>query len=115
MIVGYSTHLYLPIRAAQHPAVNEGAPATWDKLRDLLERSDDVLSADVPGVEDGIDAAKSFKRFGANQAVSVGDDANSMRAASSEREVARSPLAARCSLMPRYSPSSPRSCRNSAA
>ena len=38
MVVGYSTHLYLPIRAAQHPAVNEGAPATWDKMRDLLER-----------------------------------------------------------------------------
>jgi tetratricopeptide (TPR) repeat protein len=38
MVVGYSTHLYLPIRAAQHPAINEGAPATWDKMRDLLER-----------------------------------------------------------------------------
>jgi hypothetical protein len=38
MVAGYSTHLYLPIRAAQHPAVNEGAPASWDKLRDLLER-----------------------------------------------------------------------------
>lgn len=38
MVAGYSTHLYLPIRAAQHPAINEGAPATWDKLRDLLER-----------------------------------------------------------------------------
>src|SRR6185436_7296705 len=38
MVAGYSTHLYLPIRAAQHPGVNEGAPATWDKLRDLLER-----------------------------------------------------------------------------
>ncbi|MCE9626643.1 MAG: DUF2723 domain-containing protein [Candidatus Eisenbacteria bacterium] len=38
MVAGYSTHLYLPIRAAQQPAVNEGAPATWDKLRDLLER-----------------------------------------------------------------------------
>ena len=38
MIVGYSTHVYLPIRAAQRPGINEGAPATWDKLRDLLER-----------------------------------------------------------------------------
>ena len=38
MAAGYSTHVYLPIRAAQHPGVNEGAPATWDKLRDLLER-----------------------------------------------------------------------------
>ncbi len=38
MVAGYSTHLYLPIRAAQHPAINEGAPATWEKLRDLLER-----------------------------------------------------------------------------
>lgn len=38
MVAGYSTHLYLPIRAAQHPAINEGAPATWDRLRDLLER-----------------------------------------------------------------------------
>ncbi len=38
MIAGYSTHLYLPIRAAQHPGVNEGAPDNWDKLRDLLER-----------------------------------------------------------------------------
>ena len=26
MVVGYSTHAYLPIRAAQHPAINEGDP-----------------------------------------------------------------------------------------
>jgi Tfp pilus assembly protein PilF len=38
MAVGYSTHLYLPIRAAQHPAINEGDPSTWTNLRDLLER-----------------------------------------------------------------------------
>ena len=38
MAAGYSTHAYLPIRAAQHPAINEGNPDTWDRLRDLLER-----------------------------------------------------------------------------
>ncbi len=38
MTVGYSTHLYLPIRAAQHPAINEGDPSSWERLRDLLER-----------------------------------------------------------------------------
>ena len=38
MVVGYSTHLYLPIRAAQHPAVNEGDPSSWNSLRDVLER-----------------------------------------------------------------------------
>ncbi len=38
MIAGYSTHAFLPIRAAQRPAINEGAPADWNSLRDLLER-----------------------------------------------------------------------------
>ena len=38
MVVGYSTHLYLPIRARLHPAVNEGSPENWGSLRDLLER-----------------------------------------------------------------------------
>ncbi len=38
MVAGYSTHVYLPIRAAQHPAINEGNPATWESLRYLLER-----------------------------------------------------------------------------
>ncbi|MGH7730174.1 MAG: protein O-mannosyl-transferase family [Candidatus Eiseniibacteriota bacterium] len=38
MAAGYSTHLYLPIRAAQHPAINEAAPDNWKNLRDQLER-----------------------------------------------------------------------------
>ena len=38
IVVGYSTHLYLPLRAAQHPAINEGNPSSWDSLRYLLER-----------------------------------------------------------------------------
>ena len=38
MVAGYSTHVYLPIRAAQHPAINEGNPSNWANLRDLLER-----------------------------------------------------------------------------
>jgi hypothetical protein len=38
MVIGYSTHLYLPIRAAQHPAINEGDPSSWAAMRDLLER-----------------------------------------------------------------------------
>jgi Protein of unknown function (DUF2723)/Tetratricopeptide repeat len=38
MAAGYSTHIYLPIRAAQHPAVNEGDPSNWDRLSFLLER-----------------------------------------------------------------------------
>jgi Flp pilus assembly protein TadD len=38
MLVGYSTHLYLPIRAAQHPAINMGNASTWPALKRLLER-----------------------------------------------------------------------------
>jgi tetratricopeptide (TPR) repeat protein len=38
MVAGYSTHLYLPIRAARHPAINEAAPDNWRNLRAQLER-----------------------------------------------------------------------------
>ena len=38
MLAGYSTHVYLPIRAAQHPAINMGTPSTWPALKHLLER-----------------------------------------------------------------------------
>lgn len=38
MVAGYSTHVYLPIRAAQRPAINETAPHNWRNLRDQLER-----------------------------------------------------------------------------
>ena len=38
MVIGYSTHAYLPIRAAQHPGINEGDPSNWQSFKDLLER-----------------------------------------------------------------------------
>jgi hypothetical protein len=38
MVVGYSTHLYLPIRAAQRPAINMGNPSSGPALKALLER-----------------------------------------------------------------------------
>ncbi|MEW5700917.1 MAG: DUF2723 domain-containing protein [Candidatus Zixiibacteriota bacterium] len=36
--LGYSVQLYIPIRAAQKPAINQNSPTTWDSFRGFLER-----------------------------------------------------------------------------
>jgi tetratricopeptide (TPR) repeat protein len=37
-LLGYSTHMYLPVRAQQNPAINENDPKSWRALSDFLER-----------------------------------------------------------------------------
>ena len=75
MVAGYSTHLYLPIRAAQHPAVNEGAPATWDKMRDLLERKQyGEMKPFERRASWGNDLDKEYLRYQRRQWVLVGPD-----------------------------------------
>ena len=39
VLVGVSVHLYLPIRAALHPAINEGDPADWRRFFETLSRA----------------------------------------------------------------------------
>ncbi len=67
--------------------------------RNLAQRLEDMLTADVAGVKNVVHALKSGKRLGANQPVSVGNDADTRAG----------PPAARCPLpaIPRRMPSLP--------
>jgi hypothetical protein len=35
---GYSVQLFLPVRSATHPILNENEPSSWSEMRDALER-----------------------------------------------------------------------------
>jgi hypothetical protein len=37
-VVGYSTQAYIPIRAAEKPAINENDPSNWPRFKNFLER-----------------------------------------------------------------------------
>lgn len=37
-IIGFTPHIYIPIKAAQKPAINENNPDNWPRLKSYLER-----------------------------------------------------------------------------
>jgi len=53
-------------------------PADERHRRDRAQRVEDVIAADVAGMEDRVHARQRLQRFRANQAVRVGDDADAM-------------------------------------
>src|SRR5437588_4778534 len=78
--------------------------------RDLAKGIEHMFAADVAGVKDDVDALQRRERLRANEAMGVGDDPDTRRAACSEQRAGGGPLAARRSLLAtsRYSLSSPR-------
>ena len=38
VLIGISSHLYIPVRAAQRPFINEGHPSTWNMFMDYVLR-----------------------------------------------------------------------------
>jgi len=38
MVLAFSVHLYMPLRAIQNPEINETNPSVWSEFRDALER-----------------------------------------------------------------------------
>jgi len=72
---------------------------------DGAQRFDHVIATDVAGVQNQIDAPQRFERFGADQAVCVGDNADPLKTAALGPPDSGGPLS---STIPRYSLFSPR-------
>ncbi len=70
-------------RAAPGQPVGEAAAivvaADRDDRGDLAERRQDLRAPDVTRVQDGVGAMQRGQRFGANEPVRVGDDADPLR------------------------------------
>jgi len=38
VILGYSSHIYIPVRAIQNPVINENNPSSWQRVEGFIER-----------------------------------------------------------------------------